>query len=194
MRVFGTQATLLAVVIQLPGGISIYRTEGAPTDHHLARMRLVNVTTTSSVTRVHTILDRIAAHSIHACAAYHIHLPIPRCFLLSASPASISAAGFLVLISTDSSPPKATRLRLLLVPRLKRHPRTQTTLAESPTQYNYRQARYLDGAYCIAETSTPCSRWIKQTPPDTKAQRNLYFISLTAEVPFSPLQGTGWRS
>lgn len=93
-------------------------------------MRLVNATTTSSVTHVHPILDHIAARPIHACTAYRTHPSGPRCYLLSASRASISAAGFLAFISTNSSPPKATQFRLFLAPRLKRYIRTQNTLAE----------------------------------------------------------------
>jgi hypothetical protein len=170
------------------------RIEGAPTDHHLARMRLVNATTTSSITHVHPILDHIAAGSIHACAAYRTHLSIPRYSLLSASRASISAAGFSVFIPTDSSPPKATQLQLFLVPQLKRYTRTQNTLDESPIQHNNCQARYLDGVYFVAQTSNPWYRWTKQAPPDIKAQLNLYSISLTAEAPFPPLQGIGWKS
>jgi hypothetical protein len=61
-RVFEIQAILLAVVIQLLGGKSIYRTEEALTDHHLARMRLANATTTSSIAHVRPILDYTAKH------------------------------------------------------------------------------------------------------------------------------------
>jgi hypothetical protein len=87
-RVSEVQAILLAIVIQLLGKSSIYRTEGVPTDHHLARIRLVNATTTSSITHVHSICIHITVHCIHVSAAYRTNPQHPAiaCYLCPKHP------------------------------------------------------------------------------------------------------------
>jgi hypothetical protein len=87
-RVSEVQAIFLAIVMQLLGKSSIYRTQGVPTDHHLARIRLVNATTISSITHVHSICLHIATHCIHVSAAYRTNPQHPAiaCYLCSKHP------------------------------------------------------------------------------------------------------------
>jgi hypothetical protein len=87
-RVSEVQAIFLAIVMQLLGKSSIYRTQVVPTDDYVARIRLVNAIATSSITHVHSICIHIAVHCIHVSAAYRTNPQYPAiaCYLCPKHP------------------------------------------------------------------------------------------------------------